>query len=87
MVNDYQPLLNIGPGAFIKEELEARNWVQEDLADVVGLSLKHINELIKNKKPVTIETARLLSSAFGQSPQYWINLDTNYRLRLEKDKT
>jgi len=28
-------------------------------------------------------TARLLHQAFGQSPQYWLNLDTNYRLRLQ----
>jgi HTH-type transcriptional regulator/antitoxin HigA len=36
-----------------------------------------------NKQSITIETARLLSKAFGQSPQYWMNLDTNYRLRLQ----
>jgi len=85
VLSEIKPALNIGPGAFIKEELEARGWIQEDLAEIVGLSPKHINELIKNKKPITIETARLLSSAFGQSPQYWINLDTNYRLRLKED--
>lgn len=87
MADQIKPFLNIGPGAFIKEELGARGWLQEDLAEIVGLSPKHINELIKNKKPVTIETARLLSSTFGQSAQYWINLDTNYRLRLKEDST
>jgi HTH-type transcriptional regulator / antitoxin HigA len=85
MLSEIKPALNIGPGTFIKEELEARGWRQEDLAEIVELSSKHINELIKNKKPITIETARLLSSAFGQSPQYWINLDTNYRLRMKED--
>ena len=76
---------NIGPGEFIKEELEARNWRQEDLAKILGMSLKSINKLIKNKQSITIETAKLLNKTFGQSPQYWINLDTNYRLRLQKD--
>jgi len=40
--------------------------------------------LINNKTAVTIDSSRLLSKAFGQSPQFWINLDTNYRLRLKE---
>ena len=86
MVNKYAPLLNIGLGEFIKEELETRNWRQEDLADILGISLKSVNKLIMNKQAITIETAKLLSKAFGQSPQYWINLETNYRLRLHHEK-
>ena len=75
------PFLNIGPGEFVKEELEVRGWNQEDLADIIGVSLKTVNKIIKNKQSITIDTARLLSQAFGQSAQYWMNLDTNYRLR------
>lgn len=85
MVNKYAPFLNIGLGKFIKEELEVRNWRQEDLADILGISLKSVNKLIMNKQVITIETEKLLSKAFGQSPQYWINLDTNYRLRFQKE--
>ncbi len=85
MVSKNIPFLNIGPGEFIKEELEVRNWRQEDLADILGISLKSVNKLIMNKQAITIETAKLLSKAFGQSPQYWVNLDTNYRLRLQKE--
>jgi len=85
MLNRLKPFLNIGPGEFIKEELELRNWRQEDLAEILGLSLKSVNKLLQNKQAITLETARLLSKAFGQSPQYWINLDTNYRLRLQQE--
>ena len=42
MDHHIKPFLNIGPGAFIKEELEARGWLQEDLAEIVGLSKKHV---------------------------------------------
>ncbi len=87
MVMKYKPFLNIGPGEFIKEELEARNWRQEDLAEILGISLKSVNKLIMNKQSITIETARLLSKAFGQSPQYWMNLDTNYRLSLQTESS
>jgi len=84
MDKKYKPHMNIDPGAFIKEELEIRNWRQEDLREVLGISLKSVNQLIKNKQSITVKTAKLLSKAFGQSPQYWISLDTNYRLRLSK---
>ena len=79
------PYLNIGPGDFIKEELALRNWKQEDLADILGISNKTANEIITNKQTITIDMANLLSQAYGQSPQYWINLDTNYRLRLTEN--
>ncbi len=81
-----KPYCNIGPGPFIREELEARNWRQEDLATIIGLSLKSVNQLIKNKQPITVNTAQLLSKALGQSAQFWLNLDTNYRLRLKQDE-
>ena len=84
MVAKYTPFINIGPGEFIKEELEFRNWIQEDLARILGISLKSVSKLIMNKQPITMEMARLLHKAFGQSPQYWLNLDTNYRLRLQE---
>jgi len=80
-----KPYLNIGPGEFIKEEMEVRNWTNEDLAQVLGLSTKTISELLNNKQRVTIDTAKILSKAFGQSPQYWLNLDNNYRLRLKEN--
>jgi HTH-type transcriptional regulator/antitoxin HigA len=81
---NYKPYINVGPGEFIKEELETRSWRQEDLAAILGLSLKSVNQLIKNKQAITVETAQLLSTAFGQSPQYWLALDANYRLRLNQ---
>ena len=83
MSKEIKPFINIGPGEFIKEELEVRNWTQEDLANILGFSQKHVNEIITNKKTITIDTAKLLNKVFSQSPQYWINLDTNYRLRLK----
>ncbi len=85
MVNKTKPFLNIGPGEFIKEELELRGWSQQDLASILGLSLQTVHKLIHNKQPITLEVARRLSKAFGQSPQYWLNLDNNYRLRLEEE--
>ena len=78
---ELKPFLNIPPGDFIKEELEERGWTQADLSEILGLSEKSINQIINGKQRIMIDTARMLSKAFGQSPQYWLNLDMNFRLR------
>jgi len=75
-----------GLGYFIKEQMEIRGWVQEELAEVLGLSTKHLNSILQDKQPLTIENAKKLASAFNTSPQYWLNLDNDYRLWLEKEK-
>src|SRR5436190_9330889 len=69
------------PGEFIREELEARNWTQGDLAQIMGRPDRLISELITGKKQITPETARGLAQAFGDNdPLYWMNLDSAYRL-------
>ena len=85
MVGKPKPFMNIGPGDFIQEELDERGWRQEDLADIIGMAPKTVNQIIKNRQSITPETARLLSKAFGQSPQYWLNLDSKYRLQLQEE--
>ncbi len=75
-----------GPGYFIKEQMDIRGWVQEELAEVLEISMKHLNSIILDKQALNIEIARKLSIAFGTSAQYWLNLDNDYRLWLEEKK-
>ena len=79
-----KPFINLGPGDSIREELEFYGWEQRDLADIMGMTEKHISQLVQNKVPVTYETACLLSKVFKQTPQFWLNLDANYRQRLQE---
>ena len=76
-----------GPGYFIQEQMDLRNWIQEDLADVMGVSEKHLNKILKNRQSITLDIARLLGEIFDTSPQYWINIDTGYRLWLEQERS
>lgn len=80
----HKPFILLGPGDTIREELEFYGWTQEDLAEITGLSPKHISQLVSNKAPITFDTARLLSEVFKQSPQFWLNADARYRLALEE---
>ncbi len=75
-----------GPGPVIKERLEIRGWTQEDLSDIMDMSLKTVNKIIQNKQSITLDTAKALADIFDNSPQFWINLDTNYRLSLIETK-
>lgn len=78
--------VTIGPGDHIEEMMEDQGWTQQDLADVLGVSLKHVNKLLNNEQPITLEMAKNLSEAFGPGPEFWINTDTNYRLKKEKQE-
>ncbi len=72
------------PGEFVREELETRSWTQADLAEFMGRPLRSINEIINGKKGITAETAIQLGNAFGTSAEYWINLESAYRLHIAR---
>jgi HTH-type transcriptional regulator / antitoxin HigA len=68
------------PGEFIRDELSERGWTQSDLAKIMERPVSAINLIISGKKSVTPETAVELAEAFGTSPEFWLNLETAYRL-------
>jgi HTH-type transcriptional regulator / antitoxin HigA len=84
-MSDIRPFYNIGPGEMLKDDLEALGWSQEDFANITGMSLKAVNELLNDKVALTVETARLVSKAIGTSAESWLRLDAAYRLRLLED--
>lgn len=72
------------PGEFLREELEAREWSQQELADILGRPPRLVSELMSGKRAVTPETARGLADAFGTSAEYWMNLESQYQLSRVK---
>lgn len=76
----------VAPGRILKRELEARDWTQRDLAEIMGRPYQVINEIMRGTKQITPDTARELSQAFGTSPEFWMNLEMNYRLHLSKQE-
>lgn len=76
-----KPFFNIGPGQIISRNLSALNWTNKDLSDVIGMSEKSVSQMINNKQSITVDTAILLGKAFNTSPEFWLTLEQNYRLR------
>jgi HTH-type transcriptional regulator/antitoxin HigA len=73
------------PGDFIKEELEAREWTQTDLAEILGRPQRLVSEIINGKRAVSPETAKGLGEAFGTDAQFWMNLESAYQLARTKN--
>lgn len=80
MNNNRNPAVAFPPGEFLRDEIEARGWTQGEFADIIGRSSRLVNELITAKIGLSPETARLLESALGISAQYWLNLESAYKL-------
>jgi addiction module HigA family antidote len=75
------------PGVILKEEfLEPMKITQVALANHLNIPVQRINEIIRGKRGITPETAWLLSQAFNTTPQFWMNLQTNYDLALNRPK-
>jgi HTH-type transcriptional regulator/antitoxin HigA len=73
------------PGEFVKEELEAREWTQADLAEILGRPPRLISEIINGKRAISPETAKGLGEAFGTGAQFWMNLESAYQLARVKE--
>jgi HTH-type transcriptional regulator / antitoxin HigA len=68
------------PGNLIRREIEYRGWSQGDLAKIMGRPTSAVNQLINGRKRVTAETAYELEAALGPEAQFWMNMETSYRL-------
>ena len=82
MNTSFRPARAIAPGRIILRELEARGWSQQDLAAILDRPEQMVSEIIQAKKQISAETARQLARAFGTSPDFWMNLEAQYRLLL-----
>ena len=74
-------LAAVHPGEYLRELLEELELSQSAFARNVGVSTMRISHIVNGKRPVTAEMALLFGKAFGQTPQYWLNLQTDYDLK------
>lgn len=72
----------IHPGEFLRETLEDMAMTQAAFAEAIGVSPMRVSHLLRGERPVTAELALRLGRALRQTPQYWLNLQTAYDLKL-----
>jgi len=62
-------------GEILTEEfLEPLGLTQTALAEAMGVPRKHVNELCNDRRSVTAPTALILARVFGNSPDFWLNV-------------
>jgi addiction module HigA family antidote len=77
----------IHPGEVLLEEfIKPMNLSQNRLAIDIGVDARRINEIVLGRRSVTADTALRLSRFFGNSPQFWLGLQTQYDLDIAEDE-
>jgi addiction module HigA family antidote len=75
----------IHPGEILTEEfLEPLNITKNQLAIDLGVPASRIDQIAKGKRGITADTAVRLSLYFGNSAEFWLNLQSGYDLKIEK---
>jgi addiction module HigA family antidote len=77
----------IHPGEILLEEfLKPMGISQYRLSKDIGVPPRRINEIVHQKRSISANTALRLSRYFGTSERFWMNLQSQYDLEVEKDK-
>ena len=77
----------IHPGEVLLEEfIKPMNLSQNRLAIDIGVDARRINEIVLGKRSITADTALRLGRFFGNSPQFWLGLQTQYDLDIAEDQ-
>ena len=78
--NEFAP---VTPGEMLKEEFLAEYGLsQSRLAKAIGISPNRIAEIVNNRRRITADTALRLGLYFGNSPEFWMNLQAYYDLKM-----
>jgi antitoxin HigA-1 len=79
---------NIHPGEILFEDfLKPMEISQYRIAKDICVSPRRINEIVHGLRSITADTALRLSTYFGTSAQFWLNLQNRFDLENEKDKS
>jgi antitoxin HigA-1 len=68
-------------GQILAEEfLQPLGLAQGELANAMGVARKHVNELCNDRRAITADTALMLARAFGNSADFWLNVQRRNEL-------
>jgi addiction module HigA family antidote len=75
----------IHPGEILLTDfIDGFGITQHRLAVAIGVPPRRINEIVHGKRGITADTAVRLSKYFGNSAEFWMNLQSHYELRIER---
>ncbi len=80
------PVTAIHPGEHLAEELETLDMSAAELARKIDVPTNRVTQILNGERAITGDTALRLAHFFGTSPEFWLNLQSLYELRLAQQK-
>jgi addiction module HigA family antidote len=78
----------IHPGEILREEyLVPLGMSANALAHAIGVPANRVSSIVVGERAVTADTALRLARAFGTTPEFWLNMQQSYELRLAESDT
>ena len=79
--------LAIHPGEHLAEELKALDMSAAELARQLEVPTNRVTGILNGQRAITGDTALRLGHFFGTSPEFWLNLQSLYELRMAEQRT
>jgi addiction module HigA family antidote len=79
-------MVAVHPGRILKRELASRELSANKLALALRVPSGRVTSILNGNRAITPETALRLSRYFGNSAQFWMNLQTNYDLTVAEQE-
>ncbi|MDX2224448.1 MAG: HigA family addiction module antitoxin [Rhodospirillaceae bacterium] len=73
-------MIFVHPGQILRRELKARSMSANRFALALRVPSGRVTDILNEKRAITPETALRLAAFFGNSPQFWMNLQTQFDL-------
>jgi addiction module HigA family antidote len=80
-------VIAIHPGEHLAEELEIIGISAAELARNLDVPTNRVTQILNGQRAITGDTALRLAHYFGTTPEFWLNLQSIYDLRLAQQKS
>jgi antitoxin HigA-1 len=77
----------IHPGEHLAEELEALGMSAAELARRLNVPTNRVTAILNGQRTISGDTALRLAHFFGTTPEFWLNLQSLYEIRLAEEKS
>jgi len=77
----------IHPGEHLAEELGALDMSAAELARRLKVPTNRVTAILNGQRAISGDTALRLAHFFGTTPQFWLNLQSLYEIRLAEEKS
>jgi addiction module HigA family antidote len=76
--------LEVHPGEILREQMEEMGLSANALGGRIGVPANRVSTILRGSRSITADTALRLGRFFGQSPEFWLNLQQAYDLAVAR---